>query len=291
MDQIKDVYVLDDEIKRLKNQNQLLEEYEGPVYNHIFRKKRGQAVLDIGCNNGMKTVERFDRKEIESVTGIEYHKELVAFANAGYKGEKFVFYQADLEDSELEMVLKKDMKEKKITGYDVINISFVLMHLKEPEKLLCRLKKYLKKLIIWLICSIVHMKNYFCRFSTMVPDEQKRMKLFLDICQRDPLSGNRHSGEKIKRYLKKSGYNKIVVHSKCVNAKEKEKEKKELIFDTFFTIYLPPNFTSASQIPSRCVYICDSLTFAILFTSSLRSDVQHGFRRASLTIQNILFAS
>ena len=37
------------------------------------------------------------------------------------------------------------MKEKKITGYDVINISFVLMHLKEPEKLLCRLKKYLKK--------------------------------------------------------------------------------------------------------------------------------------------------
>lgn len=42
------------------------------------------------------------------------------------------------------------------------------------------------------------------RFSTMVPDEQKRMKLFLDICQRDPLSGNRHSGEKIKRYLKKA---------------------------------------------------------------------------------------
>ena len=112
MDQIKDVYVLDDEIKRLKNQNQLLEEYEGPVYNHIFRKKRGQAVLDIGCNNGMKTVERFDRKEIESVTGIEYHKELVAFANTRYKGEKFVFYQADLEDSGLEMVLKKDMREK-----------------------------------------------------------------------------------------------------------------------------------------------------------------------------------
>ncbi len=75
----------------------------------------------------------------------------------------------------------------------------------------------------------------------MVPDEQKRMKLFLDICQRDPLSGNRHSGEKIKRYLKKSGYHKIVVHSKCVNAKEKEKEKKELIFDTFFS-YLPLDY-------------------------------------------------
>lgn len=235
MDQIKDVYVLDDEIKRLKNQNQLLEEYEGPVYNHIFRKKRGQAVLDIGCNNGMKTVERFDRKEIESVTGIEYHKELVAFANTRYKGEKFVFYQADLEDSGLEMVLKKDMKEKKITGYDVINISFVLMHLKEPEKLLCRLKKYLKKNGTMMIIDAED------RFSTMVPDEQKRMKLFLDICLRDPLSGNRHSGEKIKRYLKKSGYHKIVVHSKCVNAKEKEKEKKELIFDTFFS-YLPLDY-------------------------------------------------
>lgn len=236
MDQTKDVYVLDDEIKRLKSQNQLLEEYEEPVYNHIFRKKRGQAVLDIGCNNGMKTVERFDRKEIGSVTGIEYHKELVAFANVRYKGEKFVFYQADLEDSELEMILKKDMKEKKITGYDVINISFVLMHLKEPERLLRRLKKYLKKSGTMMIIDAED------RFSTMIPDEQKRMKLFLDICQRDTLSGNRHSGEKIKRYLKKSGYHKIVVHSKCVNAKEKEKEKKELIFDTFFS-YLPLDYT------------------------------------------------
>ena len=26
-----------------------------------------------------------------------------------------------------------------------------------------QLEKYLKKLIIWLICSIAHMKNYFCR--------------------------------------------------------------------------------------------------------------------------------
>lgn len=45
MDQIKDVYVLDDEIKRLKNQNQLLEEYEGPVYNHIFRKKSRLSLI------------------------------------------------------------------------------------------------------------------------------------------------------------------------------------------------------------------------------------------------------
>ena len=133
------------------------------------------------------------------------------------------------------MVLKKDMKEKKITGYDVINISFVLMHLKEPEKLLCRLKKYLKKNGTMMIIDAED------RFSTMVPDEQKRMKLFLDICQRDPLSGNRHSGEKIIRFLKKSVYHKIAVHSKCVNAKEKEKEKKELIFDTFFS-YLPLDY-------------------------------------------------
>ena len=97
------------------------------------------------------------------------------------------------------------------------------------------IKKYLKKNGTMMIIDAED------RFSTMVPDEQKRMKLFLDICQRDPLSGNRHSGEKIKRYLKKSGYHKIVVHSKCVNAKEKEKEKKELIFDTFFS-YLPLDY-------------------------------------------------
>ena len=45
MDQIKDVYVLDDEIKRLKNQNQLLEEYEGPVYNIYSERKEGRLSL------------------------------------------------------------------------------------------------------------------------------------------------------------------------------------------------------------------------------------------------------
>ena len=117
------------------------------------------------------------------------------------------------------------------------------------------IKKYLKKNGTMMIIDAED------RFSTMVPDEQKRMKLFLDICQRDPLSGNRHSGEKIKRYLKKSGYHKIVVHSKCVNAKEKEKEKMNMeTCKTSFEEKLKENLGAEykATFPLDYAYLCET---------------------------------
>ena len=51
------------EMERLRVQNNLLACYETPVFNQIFSGRQNLAVLDIGCNDGMKTVERFLQRQ------------------------------------------------------------------------------------------------------------------------------------------------------------------------------------------------------------------------------------
>lgn len=240
MNLTNDVYKLDEEIIRLMGQNHLLREYEQPVYNGIFYDKRNVSVLDIGCNNGMKTVERFDREEISNVIGLEYHPELVASADRTYGGEKFHFYRADAESPQFEETLEKIMEENQLEAFDAINISFVLMHLKNPGSLLIRLRKYLK------VDGTLVIIDAEDRFSTMEPDDHKTMELFLRICLEDELSGCRHFGGELPKLLETCGYHNIITHSKCVSAGESQKEKKELIFETFFS-YIRKDYESLCE--------------------------------------------
>ena len=64
------------EIKRLGVQNSLLSAYELPVFAQLFSEKQEIVVLDIGCNDGSKTVERFSSDKVTRVIGLEYNTEL-----------------------------------------------------------------------------------------------------------------------------------------------------------------------------------------------------------------------
>ena len=64
------------EVERLHIQNKLLWECEQPVFDKVFKGRSGARVLDIGCNNGCKTMERFDRPEVSRVMGLEYNEAL-----------------------------------------------------------------------------------------------------------------------------------------------------------------------------------------------------------------------
>lgn len=232
-----DVYKLDEEISRLMDQNRLLEEYEQPVYDRAFQKKQNVSVLDIGCNNGMKTIDRFKRNEISCVIGLEYHEELAAFANREYGGGKYRFYHADAESPQFEKILGNIMAENGLKAFDVINISFVLMHLKNPGELLRCLRNFLKKDGMLIIVDADD------RFSVMEPDDNRTMELFLKLCFEDELSGFRHFGGEVPGILASCGYHNIVTHSKCVSANASEFEKKDLIFKTFFS-YIPKDYES-----------------------------------------------
>ena len=220
------------EIKRLRVQNSLLSAYEDPIFAQIFSEVQELMVLDIGCNDGSKTVERFSSNTVSKVVGLEYNADLVIKAQKKYGNEHFSFYQLDVEDSDFANKLREIMSEKTIRSFDVIYLSFVLMHLKDTKKLLCALQPFLsengKILIIEANDSA----------STLSNDTSGLLSEYFDILKKDKYSGNREAGRYICETLCECGYENIRVWQDSISAGIGEKEKKKAIFTTFFS-YLP----------------------------------------------------
>ena len=217
------------EIKRLRMQNELLSCYEAPVLAQIFSEGRNLSVLDIGCNDGRKTVERFSSESVSQVVGLEYNEKLAKKAQRTYGNEQFSFYPVDVEAKCFSERLRTIMTEKQIDGFDVIYLSFVLMHLNDVKRLLLSLQPFLKengKLFV------IEAND---SASTLNNDENGLIGEFLKILKKDKYSGNRAVGSTICEVLSDCGYRDICVWYDAVCATEGEKEKKKAIFTTFFS--------------------------------------------------------
>jgi len=140
---INEVFQQDEEISRLAVQNRLLGTYEQPIYKKLLFGNHGLRVLDIGCNNGSKTVNRFVCESVAKVIGLEYHPDLAAAAQNIYGSEVFSFYQCDVECPDFTKRLSSLMEQNGIDAFDVIHASFVLTHLKNPCVLLTELRQFL----------------------------------------------------------------------------------------------------------------------------------------------------
>lgn len=217
------------EIKRLSVQNKLLSCYEESILSQIFAERQNLTVLDIGCNDGSKTLERFKSDSVSRVIGLEYNEELAKKAQKSYGGEKFSFYQLDVEAEDFTDRLRSIMDEKQIEEFDVIYLSFVLMHLSDVKGLLMFIRQFLKtdgKLFI------IEAND---ADSTLNGDKNGLLGDFLGILKKDKYSGNREVGATICQTLAACGYEDICVWYNAVSAEEGDKEKKKAIFTTFFT--------------------------------------------------------
>lgn len=236
------------EIDRLAIQNNLLKEYEKPIYDRIIETSTELKVLDIGCNNGSKSVERFGSDKVVRLVGLEYLQDLAHSAQKVYGSNRFHFYQCDVEASDFRKRLIEIMEENNIKSFDIIHISFVLMHLKKPKDILKLLKKFLApqgKLIVVEANDKVSLVN---------PQEDTLFKGFLDILYQDPLSGDRECGDKVPDFLREAGYCQIVLENTMIEAEAAEIMKKNAIFETFFS-YLPEDiFLLGQENPHDILY-------------------------------------
>ena len=139
------VFQEEKERERLRRQNLLLSQAEKPALEHFFKGKSELSVLDIGCNDGARTFHRFSDDRISRVIGLEYNQQLVERANSQYGNTKFSFYQMDVDRDSFSADFQKLCTEPEDREFDLICLSFVLMHLHDGEKLLRTLKNFLKK--------------------------------------------------------------------------------------------------------------------------------------------------
>ncbi len=220
------------EIDRLAVQNRLLKEYEEPVCRRLLEGRQGVQVLDVGCNNGSKTAARFSRSGVSTVIGLEYNQALADRAQAAYGDDRFSFYRCDVEQPEFPDQLRGWMAERQVEAFDLIHLSFVLMHLKDPNKLLGILKPFLAPAGRLLIVEANDSS------SVLSPDPEGLLTEFLDILAQDPFSGDRYFGGKVPKLLEEQGYSPVKLECQTIDARGPERGKKEDLFDMFFS-YLP----------------------------------------------------
>ena len=241
MNQSTEIYKLSDELLRLGLQSNLLRPYEQPVYTGLLEGHENLTVLDMGCNDGCKTVGRFSDPAVSQVIGLDFHDNLVTAANRSYGGDRFRFYQCDVEDPDLETRLEDIMQENGIACFDVINMSFLLLHLQQPAQLLARMRRFLRPggtlIIIEANDSVTRME----------PDENHYMEQFLAFSGHDLFAGNRNAGHAVPDMLTAGGYRNVTVHREHFDASDMDQAQKKVLFDTCFS-FIPMDYEQLCQL-------------------------------------------
>ena len=226
------VFENDQELNRLAIQNRLLRECEEPFYRRFFNGHHQLRLLDLGCNDGSKTVDRFDVPEIQKVVGLEIQAELAHRAQTRYGSGKFFFYPGNVEAPDFQGKLEQIMEREGVEAFDIINASFVLMHLKNPVALLEGLRRFLAP------GGRIVIEEADDASSGLTPDADQLFRQFLQMLETDPWAGNRRCGEHVAGWMEQCGYREIRQHLVEIRANDGQLEKKRDMFETFFS-YLP----------------------------------------------------
>ena len=223
----QNVFLDEVELKRLMVQGRLLSEYEQPIYQKVIDGRKGLTLLDMGCNNGWKTKERFSDKNFKKIIGIDCLDQLVDQARERFGNDVLSFYACDVATEDFAEKLQQIMQKENIHAFDIIHCSFMLMHTKEQEDILKRLKTFLAPGGKLIAIEPDDSTSY------MNPDPDGIYKEFLQVLSADPYAGKRNMGAELPGLFSNSGYTDIQLECSEIASSGNEITKKEHIFDTF----------------------------------------------------------
>lgn len=225
------IFDTDYEIERLNAQEELLWKVQERVYDSFLNGK-DMVILDIGCSDGFKTVREFDRDNVKMVLGLDYASEAVQKARNRYGSDKFCFEAGNVEDEGFENRLDDLINQYNIEAFDIVHLSLVVLHLKNPVSLFGLLRKYLKKDGRIVIVEADDDK------AVLSPDDYYLRK-YNSLLKIDPYMGNRECANNMYIWLNKAGY--CSIHDTYVYAQGKDTATKKAMFDIYFSS-LPVDF-------------------------------------------------
>lgn len=233
------------EKRRLMTQLAISRAFDMVAYDKAVEGKSNLTVLDVGANNGSFIMDRLgNRDEVTKIIGLEYDESAVQYANEHF-AQKCSFYQCDVERVDFEDTLLDALDKNGIEYVDIINISMLILHLKNPAKLLKILRRYLKpngKIIV---------KDIDDGLNFVYPDPDGKFEKVIEICSMDHDAGFRLSGRQIYTLLINAGYKDVAMENACISTAGFDYDKKQALFDTYFGFILTDMRTLAKQQPDN----------------------------------------
>lgn len=215
------------EKERLSFQQSLLYEYDIEVYNKYLDHDTQYYVLDLGCNNGDTSFNRFKNFNIGTYVGIDIDQNSIKQASINYGKDNVHFFCLDLEDSNFEKILSNILNKLNVK-FDIVNCLALFAHLKYPVRLLETVKKFCKKNALFFIRNIDDGFN----ISYGSKDIEKGLK-FLD---KTKFTGFRYSGREICNIFAKANITNLNLEKNGICNVGLTKEKKLALFHTIFDI-------------------------------------------------------
>ena len=236
------------ELERLKGQNELLKSFDADIYNDVFDRYVNSNVLDVGCSSGNMLVPFAQEKHVEKFMGIDISSEAIQRALEQYKIENYNFYVNDVTDPDFAAQLSAQMKFMGIERFDIINVSMVLLHLKEPMKVLETLKQFLSEDGTVIIRDIDDGLNF------AYPDPERLFDRIYKICANDEQSGHRNNGRQIYHDLRRAGFSRIRLERQGLASIEMSAEQKDTFFHMYFPFILSNSQLMAEKYPWNVEY-------------------------------------
>lgn len=234
---------------RLAVQQELLRNFDAELYDKIAAETDTLTVLDLGSADGSFVMDRLGRREnLGMLLGIDYDQSCVDAANSAYGSDKIAFRQGDLESDSIENVIRAFFDEKGIAGFNVINLSMVILHLQNPQKLLRIVRKFAVK------NAVVIIKDIDDGFNVAYPDTDGDFEKAIKMCADSPFSGFRESGRQIPHLLHKTGFRDVRLVKCGVNTMGMDYDEREALFDTYFSIIKMDFDRLAEEVPDDKQY-------------------------------------
>ncbi len=220
----------DHERERLNTQLHILKKFDSDVYDRILSGRKGLSVLDIGCNEGNLTMDRFGKRpEVRKIIGIDINADAIESAKSNFENEKASFYLLNGEDADFGYDLAEIREKHDIDKFDIIHISMLLLHMENPSKLLKRIKPLLSK------GGKLFIRDIDDTLTFVHPDPMGGFNRMIRICAREELSGYRHSGKEIYSMLIENGFRNVALEKKGLDTSQMTLEEKDALFHTYFS--------------------------------------------------------
>lgn len=145
-------------------------------------------------------------------------------------------------------VVLNSMSTEKIEYFNIINCSFLLIHLKNAVKVLKELKRFLAPDGCIIVIEPDDTESY------LSPDTDGIFKEFLKVLEYDPYSGKRTFGSELPQLFNESGYLDYRLRCSTICAKGDEISKKEAIFTTFCSYLKEDLMLLREQEPENNIY-------------------------------------